>query len=165
MTEDNHTIGGRGAVDLAACTCAGPRKAARVVTQIYDAALQPTGLKATQFTLLATLSKRGDLPLTRLAEALVMDRTTLTRILKPLTGKGFVRVGQDEDQRVRRIGLTDVGRNCLDEALPQWRKAQSRLIEELGRERGSGFLDDLTETVNVVQGRCFFAQQGAYAPL
>ena len=124
-----------------------------MVTQVYDAALQPTGLRATQFTLLATLSKRGDLPLTRLAEALVMDRTTLTRNLKPLVDKGFVRIHQDEDQRVRRISLTDAGRNMLDEALPNWRKAQSRLVEDLGRERWSGFLDDLTETVALVQGR------------
>jgi DNA-binding MarR family transcriptional regulator len=141
------------AMDVAVCTCANLRKAARVVTQVYEAALQPTGLKATQFTLLATLSKRGDLPLTRLAEALVMDRTTLTRNLKPLVGKGLVRVDQDEDQRVRRISLTDAGRGILDEALPLWRKTQSRFVESLGRERWSGFLDDLVETVNVVQGK------------
>ncbi len=140
-------------MDLTACTCANLRKAARVVTQAYEAALQPTGLKATQFTLLATLSKRGDLPLTKLAEALVVDRTTLTRNLKPLVGKGFVGVGQDGDQRVRRISLTDAGKDILDEALPLWRKAQSRLVESLGRERWSGFLSDLTETVALVQGR------------
>ena len=153
MTRRNRSLNQRSALDPAACTCANLRKATRVVTQVYDAALQPTGLRATQFTLLATLSKRGDLPLTRLAEALVMDRTTLTRNLKPLVDKGFVRIHQDEDQRVRRISLTDAGRNMLDEALPNWRKAQSRLVEDLGRERWSGFLDDLTETVALVQGR------------
>ena len=61
-------------MDVASCTCATLRKAARVVTQAYDAALQPTGLKATQFTLLATLQIPGDAPMTRLADALVMDR-------------------------------------------------------------------------------------------
>ncbi|MFQ5776073.1 MAG: MarR family winged helix-turn-helix transcriptional regulator [Kiloniellaceae bacterium] len=153
MPQETHTLEQRSAVDLSACTCANLRKAARVVTQVYDAALQPTGLKATQFTVLAMLSKRGDLPLTRLAEALVMDRTTLTRNLKPLVGKGFVRIDQDEDQRVRRISLTGAGKDIFDEALPLWRKAQSRLVESLGRKRWSGFLDDLAETVNLVQSR------------
>ncbi len=143
----------RDAVDLTACTCANLRRAARVVTQSYDQALQPSGLKATQFTLLATLSNRGDLPLTRLAEALVMDRTTLTRNLKPLVGKGYVRVDRDQDQRVRRISLTDAGKVILDAALPLWRQSQSRLVESLGRARWSGLLDDLTETVALVQGR------------
>ncbi len=153
MPTETHTLEQRSAVDLTACTCANLRKAARVVTKVYDAALRPTGLKATQFTMLATLSNLGDLPLTRLAEALVMDRTTLTRNLKPLVRKGFVRIDQDEDQRVRRISLTDAGRNSLSEALPNWRKAQSRIVENLGCERWSGFLDDLTETVARVQGR------------
>ncbi len=97
-------------MDVASCTCANMRKASRVVTQSFDAALRLAGLKATQFTLLATLSKRGDLPLTRLAEALVMDRTALTRNLKPLVGKGNVRADRHEDQRVRRISLTDAGK-------------------------------------------------------
>ncbi len=153
MSAPNRPFEQPDALDLTACTCANLRKAARVVTQAYEAALQPTGLKATQFTLLATLSKRGDLPLTKLAEALVVDRTTLTRNLKPLVGKGFVGVGQDEDQRVRSISLTDAGKDILDEALPLWRKAQSRLVESLGRERWSDFLSDLTETVALVQGR------------
>ncbi len=96
MTRDTHTREHRSAVDLTACTCANLRKAARAVTQVYDQALRPTGLKATQFTMLATLSNRGDLPLSRLAEALVMDRTTLTRNLKPLVGKGLVRIDQDQ---------------------------------------------------------------------
>ncbi len=140
-------------MDLATCTCANLRKAARAVTQVYDQALRPTGLKVTQFTVLATLSNRGDLPLSRLAEALVMDRTTLTRNLKPLVGKGLVRIDQDQDLRVRRISLTESGKNCFGAALPNWRKVQSRLVEELGHARWSGFLDDLTETVARVQGR------------
>ncbi len=73
MAKETDTSEERSAVDLTACTCANLRRAARMVTQVYDKALHPAGLKATQFTLLATLSKREDLPLTRLAEALVMD--------------------------------------------------------------------------------------------
>jgi len=153
MVKEAHTHKRHSAMDLTACTCANLRGAARVVTQAYDAALLPSGLKATQFTLLATLAKRGSLPLTRLADALVMDRTTLTRNLKPLVGKGFVRVDRDADHRVRRISLTDAGRAALNEAIPHWRKAQTRLVKSLGRARWSGFLDDLAETVALAQGR------------
>ena len=138
--------------ELTACTCANLRKASRAVTQVYDAALQPTGLKATQFTLLATLATLGDLPLTRLAEALVMDRTTLTRNLKPLVGKGLVDVARDDDQRVRRIGLTPSGRTAFDEALPHWRNAQSRFVEGLGQERLQNLLADIGGTVSIAQG-------------
>lgn len=138
----------RTATNVAACTCANLRKAARVVTQRYDAALQPTGLKATQFALLATLAKRGDLPLTHLAEALVMDRTTLTRNLKPLIGKGLVSIESEKDQRVRRINLTAKGNRAFENALPRWEAVQSKLVAGLGFERWSGFLDDLAATVD-----------------
>jgi DNA-binding MarR family transcriptional regulator len=142
----------RDTLDPAACTCTSLRKAARAVTQVYDEALRPSGIKATQFTLLATLVKCGDPPLTKLAEALVMDRTTLTRNLKPLLSKGWISTTRDQDQRVRRIALTETGRQVLDAALPLWRAAQSRLVGRLGPERWSGFLDDLSETVAAAQG-------------
>ena len=87
MMAEEPEIEGLAATDLAACACANLRKAARVVTQAYDKALKPTGLRATQFTVIATLATEGDAPLTRLAEALVMDRTTLTRNLKPWSAK------------------------------------------------------------------------------
>lgn len=77
-------------LDVVNCTSATLRKATRVVTQVYDGALRPVGLRATQFNLLATLAISGDTPLTRLAEMLVMNRTTLTRNLKPLVGKGLI---------------------------------------------------------------------------
>ncbi len=141
------------ATDVATCTCANLRKAARVVTQAYDAALRPAGLKATQFTLLATLAKRGDTPLTRLADALVMDRTTLTRNLKPLLRKGLIRIEHEQDQRVRKVSLTEAGRRVFEDACPRWEQAQSRIVERLGQARWSGFLEDLSATVAVARDR------------
>ena len=137
----------RVATNVAACTCANLRKAARVITQRYEAALQPTGLKATQFTVLATLAKCGDLPLTHLAEALVLDRTTLTRNLKPLIGQGLVTIGNERDQRVRRIKLTAKGSKAFKDALPRWEEVQLRVVAGLGHKRWSGFLDDLAATI------------------
>ena len=138
-------------MDLANCTNANLRKATRAVTQIYDAALQPAGLRATQFALLGALAKRGEMPLTQLAEALVMDRTTLTRNLKPLVGKGLIQIGVGADQRVRSISLTEEGRHAVKEAAAYWRKAQSRLVKGLGQERWRSLLDDLAAAVAIAQ--------------
>lgn len=140
-------------MNVAACTCANLRKATRVVTQAFDAALQPTGLKTTQFTLLAVLSKRGDLPLTRLAETLVMDRTTLTRNLKPLIREGLIRIESAEDHRVRTVGLTEAGRRLFEKARPEWEKAQSALFEGLGADHWSQLLNGLAATVAAVRDR------------
>ena len=117
-------------MDLGACTCANLRRATRVVTQAYDGALSPLSLRATQFTLLATLAKTGDVALTRLAETLVMDRTTLTRNLKPLIARGLIRVGQEQDQRVRQIHLTDDGMKLFDRARPAWEEVQARMVDD-----------------------------------
>ena len=138
-------------LDVTACTCANLRKASRLVTQFYDAALAPAGLRATQFTLLATLSKRGGLPHSKLADALVMDRTTLTRNLKPLVDRGLIEVGAGADQRVRHIALTDEGQAVLEAALPHWRRAQARLVERLGHKPWAVFLGGLKETVQSLQ--------------
>ena len=139
------------ATDVITCTCANLRRATRIVTQVYDASLQPTGLRATQFTLLATLANRGELPLSRLADVLVMDRTTLTRNLKPLVQKGWIRIDHGADQRVRQISLTDDGKRVFQDALPYWQQAQTRLVESLGYDRWATLLDDLVTTVGVIQ--------------
>lgn len=138
----------RDALDLAECTCANLRKATRVVTQAYDAALQPVGLTATQFTILATLASHGAAPVSRLAEALVTDRTTLTRNLQPLLRKGLVRIAVENDQRVRRVGLTEAGGTALETARPHWEVVQSRIPRQLGHERWSELLDALTAMVD-----------------
>lgn len=141
------------AEDLAACTCANLRKATRLVTQAYDAALQPTGLKATQFTVLATLAGQSEpsLPLTRLASVLVMDRTTLTRNLKPLVRQGLVDIAQETDQRIRNVGLTAKGKALFEAARPRWNRVQSTMVEKLGAERWSGLLNDLAATITVMR--------------
>lgn len=138
--------------DVSACTCANLRRAMRSVTQMYAAALQPSGLKATQFTLLATLSRRNDVPLSQLAEFLAMDRTTLTRNLKPLIAKDLVAAGADDDRRIRRISLTDDGHKALEAAMPHWQAVQSRLVDKLGHAPWQHMLDDLRSVVDAARG-------------
>jgi DNA-binding MarR family transcriptional regulator len=139
--------------DVSACTCANLRQAARVVTQAYNGALRPVDLRATQFSILANLISPADMPLTRLAQALVMDRTTLTRNLKPLIRRKLVRIEHEEDRRVRNVVLTDAGRKIFAEALPLWQQVQTRISEGLGQKRWSGLLEDLTATVSIFQDR------------
>ncbi len=122
-----------------------------MVTQMYETALQQTGLKVGQVTMLAVLSNRGDMPLTSLAAALVMDRTTLTRNLKPMVRDGLISVETEEDQRVRMVGLTDKGRKKIKQAYPLWAEVQSRLVDGLGSERWSGLVADLNATVELAR--------------
>ncbi len=122
------------------CTSANLRMAARAVTQFYDDALRAAGLKSTQFSLLAAAAIAGSLPITRLATQMAMDRTTLTRNLKPLVEAGLLIVEAGTDRRVRRVSLTEAGEAALDRAIPLWREAQTHMIDRLGDERWGEFL-------------------------
>jgi DNA-binding MarR family transcriptional regulator len=96
-----------------------------VVTQHFEASFRGTGLRATQFTLLATLIQTGPLPMSALAGRLGLERTTLTRNLQLLEKKGLVAVAGDEDQRVRRVAVTRKGEAAASAALPAWKRAQA----------------------------------------
>jgi DNA-binding MarR family transcriptional regulator len=84
---------------------------------MYDQFLAPSGLQITQFTLLVSCAVAGPVPITNLAEVLVMDRTTLARNLKPLEKRGMVKISEGEDRRVRLVELTEKGW-VLMKALP-----------------------------------------------
>jgi DNA-binding MarR family transcriptional regulator len=106
------------------CSCFAVRRAARAITQHYDRHLRPSGLRTTQFTLLAVLTLGGRLPLGRAAEQLGADRTTLTRNLRPLVDRGFVKAEPGEDRRVQVLEVTPKGVSAARAALPLWREAQ-----------------------------------------
>ena len=125
------------------CTSFNLRKAMRAVSQYYDAIMQPAGLKGTQFSALAAIAAHGPVPITRLAEGMVMDRTTLTRNLKPLEVAGLIRVEPGADRRARLVRITVAGRKALARALPLWERAQSGLIDRLGRKQWRELIDNL----------------------
>lgn len=116
-----------------ACACSALRRASRAVTQHYEACFRGTGLRATQFTVLATLAQTGPLPLSALATALGLERTTLTRNLRILENKRFVRTLADDDQRVRRIAITKRGEAAALAAFDAWHQAQSTVGDVLRR--------------------------------
>jgi len=132
------------------CTCFNLRKATRTVTQLFDDVMQPTGLRATQFTLLAAISSTGTIAIRKLSQVLVMDRTTLTRNLKPLETKRLVKIVPGEDRRTRTLTLTDKGRKTLEKSLPFWRQAQSKVIERLTLKRWQELLQNLESTVEIL---------------
>ena len=129
------------------CACFNLRKASRTVTQLYDEILQPSGLLATQFTLLVAIALAGSVTITHLAEELVMDRTTLTRNLKPLERQGLIEIAPGQDQRTRVVTLTASGREALVKAIPLWEQAQASVVEGLGQNRWSTLLSNLSDTV------------------
>ena len=110
------------------------RQAARALTQRYDAAFSVAGIRSTQFSVLVALAQAPSVPLSRLAEALVMDRTTLTRNLAPLLRRGLVEESAAEDKRVRSYALTARGKQLLTRALPDWKGAQARILRALAKE-------------------------------
>ncbi len=131
------------------CVCANLRRATRLVTQSYDAALRPAGLRATQFTILAVLGKRGQMRQSQLADILGMDGTTLTRNLRPLVKHDWIRIERDDDRRVRLISITKQGQHVLDEAMPLWRQVQSRFVTGLGTEQWPDFVGSLGTAADI----------------
>jgi DNA-binding MarR family transcriptional regulator len=107
------------------CNCTALRKATRRVSQLYDSALEPCGLRSTQRTILIQIARSGTPPLGELAEALVMDRGALTHNLKPLQRDGFVKISVDpQDRRNRLVALTAKGWAKLAESDALWARAQ-----------------------------------------
>ncbi|MHB8599199.1 MAG: MarR family winged helix-turn-helix transcriptional regulator [Ktedonobacteraceae bacterium] len=125
------------------CLCLNVRKMARVLTHHYEASLQLSGLRTTQFSLLVAIALAQKVPLTRLAEVIAMDRTTLARNLKPLERQHLITVETStEDRRVRVIALTDEGRQKVNDALPRWKQAQTQMMSLLGPQQSQSLLVD-----------------------
>lgn len=128
----------------AECACANLRKTARAVTQFFDEALGPSGLRATQFTVLVAAALADPPTMTRIADALVMDRSTLTRNLRPLERAGMVKIGGGTDRRSRFVSLTTRGRDRLTAALPLWEQAQHQVVRRVGGSRWHDILHELS---------------------
>ena len=120
-------------VNESQCTCALIRLSARRITQAYDQALKETGLRITQYSILANLERNERLSITELAELLVMDRTTLTRNLQPLIRDGLIEPKEGADNRSKALELSDQGRDMLGRAKPLWQRTEASVREQLGQ--------------------------------
>ncbi|MGB8698310.1 MAG: MarR family winged helix-turn-helix transcriptional regulator [Thermosynechococcaceae cyanobacterium] len=136
---------------VSSCACFNLRKASRVFTQHFDEALKPTGLLITQFSILAAIASVRSGTINELAAGLVMDRTTLTRNLKPLEREGWIQIEAGQDQRERVVNLTQAGQALLAQAFPLWQQAQAQVIAALGQQDWQQLLKGVTKTVSALK--------------
>ncbi|SOE91608.1 transcriptional regulator, MarR family [Burkholderia sp. D7] len=118
--------------------CFAVRQAARHISQLYDRRLSQVGMTTTQFSILSALGSGSSLTMMELAQAMMMDRTTLVRVLRPLLRNGFV--ASEPDWRVNRrlqFALTGSGRMKLNEAMVHWRAAQDEFERKFGPEQAA----------------------------
>ena len=127
------------------CACGRLRRAARALTQLYDDAMAPSGLRVTQYSLLSALARRGPLRITELASVQLLDRTALSRNLDPLVAKGLVAIRPGRDARTREVAITPRGSAALRTALPHWQRAQAEVTKHLGADKLSALIATLAE--------------------
>jgi len=122
------------------CNATAMRKATRRMTQLYDNALAPAGLRSTQYAILEELHRQADAPPTmgELAETLVLDRSALGHNLRPLERDGLIAlVADDNDRRTRRVVLTTRGRAKFAQGKRAWKSAQDRFNDVFGESAGA----------------------------
>src|SRR5881397_3952628 len=135
---------------LSRCVCNTLRMVTRAVTQLYDDALRPSGLRATQFSILATIAGKNEANLKQLEDALAIDQTTLTRSLNLLERDRLIERAPHPDRRIKAMRLTPKGRRALDVARPLWARAQDRVLRELGTKAWDDAQRRLTRVFHVV---------------
>ena len=122
------------APELGPCACSQVRRLARKLSSLYDNLLSPEDLTITQYSLLANIERAGQLSHAVLAEKVGMDRTTLTRNLRPLTRAKWVVAGTGKDRRQHLLQLTAAGRRKLVRSLRLWEEAQRQFLSQFGTE-------------------------------
>jgi DNA-binding MarR family transcriptional regulator len=142
---------GQLAQEGSSCVAFNIRKAARAVTQLYDEQMRPSGLRSTQLSILAKTLILEPVTVTRLAEATVTDRTTLTRNLRLLQKQGHIRVSMGHDRREREVRLTDRGREVLAHVYPIWKEVQVEVAKRFGSARLARLLSELSALVEVAK--------------
>src|SRR2546422_10216343 len=123
---------GRGPGRLSTCVCSTLRMVTRAMTQLYDDVLRSSGLRVTQFSILATIARMGEANLRQLTDTLALDQTTLTRSLNLLERAGVTERVTHPDGRIKAMRLTSKGRRAQEVARPLWAQAQARVLREVG---------------------------------
>jgi DNA-binding MarR family transcriptional regulator len=125
------------------CACTTVRRASRVLARAFDAALEPAGLNVTQLAVLRAVQRHATEPLTRVAEDLCMDRTSLYRAVTPMQRDGWLKITAGADARSRTAEFTGKGLRVLEAADPAWGRMQTEIIERFGRDRWAAFVSEL----------------------
>jgi DNA-binding MarR family transcriptional regulator len=117
---------------LSPCVCSTLRMVTRAVTQLYDDILRPSGLRVTQFSILAAIARSGRANLRQLEAVLAIDQTTLTRSLNRLERDGVIERVPHPDARIKAVRPTAKGRRALAVARPLWTQAQRAVLQGVG---------------------------------
>ena len=129
------------------CTGFNLKRASRLVQNLFDEAFRPVGLEGTQYTVLGHAFVYGPISLTKLADLMHVDRTTLARNLAPLEKRGFVEIKPGSDRRAKFINITSKGKEVLSEALPLWKETQKKIKTAVGLENWESMISNLTGLV------------------
>ena len=141
------------------CAAFNLRRASRVVTQLYDAGLSPTGLRSTQFTILVATAKSQPTSVGGLAELTLMDQTTMTRNLRLMVREGLIEVAARGAKRVKLVRLTKAGERALAKAVPVWRTTQERFLAAFG----AGPWRDMRQALELAAGLAVETRRGPRA--
>lgn len=122
-----------------------------MLSQLYDEALKPSGLRSTQFALMQVLVRAGRVNQGKFSDVLAIDSTTLSRTLATLENAGWIRSTPGEDRRERHFDLTSAGRRVYERALPAWEDVQRRYREMLGSDKWDELLDLMTSAAHAAR--------------
>lgn len=131
------------------CTWFNIRRASRAITQYFDNYFRPYGIRVTQGNILGILNFKGESSITELAEFLFMDRTTLTRNIKPLQKKGLLAVNSGSDKRTKILTITDKGSELIQKVFPHWKEANQHFINGMGNKNWTELNDRLSEVLKL----------------
>jgi DNA-binding MarR family transcriptional regulator len=132
------------------CASLNFRRTARAVTRMYDAAMQESGVRSTQFALLVAIAKIQPVAMGTLAEVLTIDRTTLTRSLRLLQKELLVTISKRSEMRQRFLQLTPAGEKALQRSLPLWREAHAKFVAALGKDYWLSMRSELERLARMV---------------
>ena len=130
------------------CVCTSIRKAARILARTYDAALAPSGMNVTQLAVLRAVLRHPGESLSRVAEDLAMDRTSLYRAIEALKKQRWVSLCDGNDNRSRSASITKSGEIALAKADPGWASTQRTIVSRFGQERWQFFVSELQQLVD-----------------
>lgn len=142
---------GKGGRSKDICACFTARKAARAITRFYSQFINEGELGASQHSLLLITYLTGEISISAMADIAVMDRTTLTRNLKPLEKKDLITIEPGEDRRERIVRITRKGTKLLKNTMGQWERAQIELEKRIGSKKFDQFISILTDVMNEVK--------------
>lgn len=138
---------------LSECALFDIQRASRVVASLYNAHLRGAGITVTQWSLLRNIRFLQPVGVSRLADALAMERTSVTRLVEPLIDLGYVRSSAGDDKRVRNLEVTARGLAKLRSGEKHWRAAQRELMQTLGAGNWRAMRDSMRSTVRLVRQR------------